>query len=391
MNAFDLVAALVLVAAVGGGIRSGALPQIGGIAGALGGLLVALNGGPWLVGATASLDPLPRLLIVLGAVIAAVLVGEGLGSALGRSVVGRLGDGVLSGLDRVAGAALGAAQAVLIVWLAGGLLVVGPFSSIGRTAANSFSMSVINAHLPPPAQVVGQIAGALDASGLPSVFVGLEPPPLAPVDLPGTAQARSIAEAATASTARVVALACSVQVSGTAELIAPGYAVTNAHVVAGAQTIRLQLGSRDVEATAVAFDPRLDIALLRAPSLQGPVLRFASAVPDRGVTGAAIGYPGGGPMTIIPVGVTGSYPATGRDIYNTGITDRVIIELRASIRPGDSGGPLILPDGSIGGIVFAESRESPSVGYALTPTAVAAAVEPAIGRVNAVDLGPCIH
>lgn len=96
-------------------------------------------------------------------------------------------------------------------------------------------------------------------------------------------------------------------------------------------------------------------------------------------------------MVIIPAGVTGSYPATGRDIYGTGVVDRAIIELRAAIRPGDSGGPLILPDGTIGGLVFAESRTDPSVGYALTPTAVSAAVQPALGRTARVDVGPCIH
>jgi S1-C subfamily serine protease len=184
----------------------------------------------------------------------------------------------------------------------------------------------------------------------------------------------------------VVTIACTSQVTGTAELIAPGYLVTNAHVVAGGSAIRVQLGSQDVAATAVLFDPELDVAVLRAPGLAGTVLRFATATPDRGVQGAAIGFPGGGPMTVIPAGVTGSYPATGRDIYN-----RNIIELRATIRPGDSGGPLILPDGTMGGLVFAESRTEPSVGYALTPTEVASAVRPAVGRTSAVDLGPCIH
>ena len=391
MNLFDLAAVFVIVVAVIAGTRTGALPQIGGIAGAVAGLLLSLYFAPWLVSQTASLDPVPRVLVVLGAIIVAVIAGEALGSAIGRALGDRLGHGMLSGADRVGGAAVGAAQAILIVWLAGGLLALGPFPALGRTASSSFSMQVIDAYLPPPTKVVGQIAGALDASGLPSVFIGLEPTPLAPVDLPGSAQARRLAAAAATGTARVVALACGVQVTGTAELFAAGYAVTNAHVVAGADAISLQLGSQEVAATAVAFDPELDVAVLHAPGLQGTVLRLAAAVPDRGVQGAAIGYPGGGPMAVIPAGVTGSYPATGRDIYDKGIVERTIIELRAAIQPGDSGGPLILPDGTIGGLVFAESRSSSSVGYALTPTEVATAVEPAVGRTGAADLGPCIH
>ena len=391
VNLFDLAAAIVVVAAVIAGTRTGALPQIGGIVGAVGGLILGLNLAPWLVGQTSGLEPIPRVLVVLGALIAAVIIGETLGSAAGRALGDRLGQGVLSGADRGAGAAIGAAQAVLIIWLAGGLLAIGPLPNLGRTASQSFTMHIINAYLPPPTRVVGQIAGALDASGLPSVFVGLEPAPLASVDLPSSAQARTLAQTATAATGRVVSLACSIQVTGTAEIIASGYLVTNAHVVAGAQSIHIELGSQDVAATVVAFDPELDIAVLRAPGLKGTALQFATATPDRGVQGATIGYPGGGPLTVIPAGVAGSYPATGRDIYNKGITDRTIIELRAAIQPGDSGGPLILPDGTIGGIVFAESRTDASVGYALTPGAVATAVQPAIGRASPVDTGPCIH
>ncbi len=391
MNLFDLLAAVVVLAAVIAGTRTGALPQIGGIAGAIGGLLLSLNVAPWIVGQTASLQPVPRVLVVLGAIIGAVLIGEAIGSGIGRAVGDRLGQGVLSGVDRLLGAAIGAAQAVLIVWLAGGLLALGPLPTFGRTASESFSMQVIDAYLPPPTKVVGQIAGALDASGLPSVFVGLEPAPLAPVDLPGSAAARRMAASAVNGTARVVAIACTAQVTGTAELIAPNYLVTNAHVVAGAQAINVELGSQDVAAKPVAFDPELDVAVLYAPGFSGTVLQFATATPARGVEGAAIGYPGGGPMVVIPAGVTGSYPATGRDIYNQAVIDRTIIELRAAIQPGDSGGPLILPDGTIGGLVFAESRTDSSVGYALTPTAVAVAVRPAIGRTSRVDVGPCIH
>lgn len=391
MNLYDLLALVILIAAVIAGTRTGALPQIGGIAGAVGGLVLMLNLAPWLVAQTQTLEPIPRVLVVLGAIIAAVLLGEAIGSGIGRTVADKLGDGVASGVDTLIGGALGAAQAILIVWLIGGLLAVSPFQDLGRTASSSFSMAVINAYLPPPTKVVGQIAGALDASGLPSVFIGLEPSPLAPVDLPGAAEARKTAGSATRATARVVTLACSTQVTGTAEIISPGYLVTNAHVVAGAESIRLQLGNADVEATAVAFDPELDIALLHAPELQGPSLKFAGTTPGRNVQGAAIGYPNGGPLTVIPAGVAGSYPATGRDIYNKGVIDRTIIELRASIQPGDSGGPLILPDGTIGGIVFAESRTDPTVGYALTPTAVWNAVRSAIGRDAAVNTGPCIH
>jgi S1-C subfamily serine protease/uncharacterized membrane protein required for colicin V production len=389
LNPFDVLAVAILVFAILAGIRTGALPQVGGIAGALAVIVLLLQLAPWLVDVTVDLEPVPRALVVLGAVLGGVVLGEAVGSALGRTIAEGMGDGVLSGLDRLAGGLLGAAQAVLIIWLAGGLLAAGPFETLGRTAASSTSVRLTDRFLPPPTQVVGEIAGVLDASGLPDVFVGLEPVPLAPVDTPTDPQAAAIAQAAIASTARISARACDAQATGTAFVVAPGYLVTNAHVVAGASTIRVGLGGDIVDATAVLFDPELDVAVLHAPGVEAPALRFAAADPRRGTVGAVLGYEGGGPLVIMPAAVTGGYAATGRDIYDEGIVTRDVLELRAGVDPGDSGGPLVLRDGTIGGLVFAESRTDESVGYALAPTEVAVRVAPAIGRTTPVDVGPC--
>ena len=70
---------------------------------------------------------------------------------------------------------------------------------------------------------------------------------------------------------------------------------------------------------------------------------------------------------------------------------RDILELRAAVDRGDSGGPLILQDGTVGGVVFAESRTDDEVGYALAPTPVATRVAPAIGRTSRVDTGDCVR
>ena len=122
------------------------------------GLLLALNAGPWLVDVTAGLEPIPRAIAVLGAILAAVLVGETIGSSAGGVLAGGLGHGVLSGVERGIGGALGAAQAVLLVWLVGGLLVAGPFPTLGREASHSTAVRTLSAILPPPTQVVAEVA-----------------------------------------------------------------------------------------------------------------------------------------------------------------------------------------------------------------------------------------
>ena len=391
MNPFDLVALLRMFVAVLAGIRTGALPQVGGIAGAVGGLVLVLNAAPWLIDTTRGLEPIPRALAVLAAIIGAVIVGEMIGSWAGRAAAGLLGPGVLSGMDRLAGGFVGAAQAILIIWLAGGLIAAGPFPALAAEVEGSTAARTAETYLPPPTEVIGSIASAIGDTGLPDVFVGLEPIPLQAVDTPSTAAAQAIAAAATEGTARISALACDTQIAGTAIVVADEYLVTNAHVVAGASTIRVALGDQLLDARAVLFDPQLDLAVLHADGLDGKVLRFAASDPDRGTAGAAIGFAGGGPMVILPAGVTGQYAATGRDIYDSSRVTRQILELRAQVEPGDSGGPLVLEDGTIGGLVFAESKSDANVGYALTPTVVAAAMAPAIGRTGGADLGPCIR
>ena len=390
-NVFDVAALAILVFAVVAGIRTGALPQVGGILGALAALLLLLQLAPWLLDVTDELDPIVRAFVVLGAVLGGVVIGEGLGSTVGRAIADGLGNGVLSGLDRFAGALLGGAQAILIIWLAGGLLAASAFPTLGRAAANSTAVRLTDSFLPSPTEVVGDIAGVIDASGLPDVFVGLEPEPLAPVDLPSDPIATAIARAAAASTARVSTRACEALINGTGAVIADDYVVTNAHVVAGSSTVRVEVPSGTSDATVVLFDPDLDVALLHVPGLDAPALRFAANDPQRGAIGAALGYAGGGPLAVLPAAVTGGYAAEGRDIYDDGVVRRDILELRAEVEPGDSGGPLVLENGTIGGLVFAESRADESVGYALTPTSVAVRIGPSIGRTGGVDVGECLR
>jgi S1-C subfamily serine protease len=393
VNPLDVVAIVLVVLAVLLGYRSGALPQIGGLLGAIGGGAIVVISLPLLVEPLDSVPTALRPYVVLTGLLLAVGVGESLGSAIGRAIARSLGGGVLGAADRVAGGFTGAAQALLIVWLAGGLLAIGPIPRLTEAAQTSTAIRTLNAALPPPDEIATELGSLLDASGLPEVFVGLEPLPQPAVDPPTDATARAIAELAEASTVRISAATCGFESSGSGVVVADGYVVTNAHVVAGARSrgVRVTGIAGQVDASVVLFDPALDVAVLLAPDLQAVPLRFAATDPTRGAVGAAVGYPGGGSLTVVPAAVTGAYPATGRDIYDQAIVSRRVLELRAQIDRGDSGGPFVLPDGTVGGLVFAEARTDPDVGYALSPTAVASRVTPALGRTGPVDTGECLR
>lgn len=391
MNLFDLVVVVLVAIALMVGFRSGALPQLSGLAGALLGGIGAVLLLPHLETPLAAIEPSIRAFLVLAGLLFAVGIGEAVGSAIGRTAASRLGEGVFGALDRVAGAVVGSAQALLIVWLTGGLLAAGPSEALAAQAQTSFVVRGLSGFLPAPTEIAGELARLLDDSGLPDLFVGLEPLPAPPVDLPADPLVASLAEIALPSTVKITAATCLSLSSGTGFVVERGYVVTNAHVVAGANTVRVGLGDRAFDAVPVLIDPDLDIALLYAPQLDAPALRLATTDPVRGATGATFGFPGGRALDVQPAAVAGAYQATGRDIYGEKRVTRAILELRAKVDQGDSGGPLLLADGTVGGVVFAEARTDADVGYALSPRAVRLAIAPAIGRTGEVPTGECIR
>lgn len=393
VNLVDLaIVAIAIIAAVLGW-RSGALPQVLGLVGAAVGVAAVVLLVPAVAGALVRFDPPVRAFLAFGGAFLVVAVAEAIGSTLGAGLRDRLGGGVANRLDAVLGALFGIGQALVLAWLIGGLLATGPFPSLAREAQRSVAVRILLGALPPPSEVAGELGSLIGASGLPQVFSGLEPEAAPAVPLPGSAEAEQIAAAALESVVRVDAQACGQIFTGTGFAVAPTFIVTNAHVVAGASDVAVTADAtgRRVRGTVVFFDPELDLALVRTPDLVLRPLRFAAAAPGRGTVGAALGHPNGGALTVIPAAVSAGIRARGRDLYATRTVIRDILELRAPIEPGDSGGPFLLADASVGGVVFAESRTDAGVGYALDPVAVAGRVLPLLGRTAAVDTGACLR
>ena len=391
MNLFDLVVVVILIVAMVVGFRSGALPQMVGLLGALAGGGLVLVTLPALEETLELMEPSIRAFVVLVGILFSVGVGEAIGSTIGRAFAGRLGEGVFGKLDRVLGAFVGAAQALLIIWLTGGLLAAGPSPTLGAQAQKSFVLRTLTGVLPAPTEIAGELARLLNDTALPDLFVGLEPIPAAPVDLPDDPLVQELARDAIPSVAKVSASTCDAMSLGTGFVVERGYIVTNAHVIAGARTIRVAVEDELYDMIPVFFDSKLDVALLYSSQLRAPALPLSPTDPERGAIGATFGFPAGGGLDVQPAAVAGAYEATGRDIYGKTHVRRSILEIRAEIDQGDSGGPLVLANGTIGGVVFAEARTDEEVGYALTPSSVRDAIEPALGHTGYVDTGACIH
>jgi uncharacterized membrane protein required for colicin V production len=391
VNLFDAFAVVFVVIAVLLGLRSGALPQIGGLVGALIGGGLAIVAVQVLEEPLTDVDPTVRPFLVLIGLFGAVIIGESIGSSIGVWLGSGLRKSVFSGVDRLGGGLIAGVQALLVLWLAGGLFALGPMPRLAQAAQTSTVVRTLNDTLPPPDELALELGRLLDGSGLPDVFVGFEPLPAPPVERPDDPEALAIAAVAEASTLRVAAGTCGLESTGSGFVVAPGYVLTNAHVIAGGRTILVSSAAGRYDATPVVFDPELDVALLRVPDLLAPALQLAGDAPSRGTPAAVLGYPGGGPLRIVAAAVADTYTARGRDIYSTEYVRREIVEIRSDIDRGNSGGPLMLPDGTVGGVVFAEARTDDEVGYVLASRAVSERIAPAVGRTEPVATGECLR
>jgi S1-C subfamily serine protease len=192
-----------------------------------------------------------------------------------------------------------------------------------------------------------------------------------------------------ASTVKIVGDGCGQIQEGSGFVVAPGLVVTNAHVVAGIAHPMVQIGTVFHNTTVLLFDPYYDLAVMRVTGLDAPPLVLDPDQVGRGVQAAVLGYPGGGPFTVAAAGVMAAFEAQGRDIYGQGLTVREVYEIQAVVRPGNSGGPLVQPDGEVIGVVFSRSTTNGDIGYALTSPGVRTRVEESETRTAAVGTGGC--
>jgi S1-C subfamily serine protease len=214
------------------------------------------------------------------------------------------------------------------------------------------------------------------ASGpFPQVFSGIGAAHLFAVSAPDPAVLNSPGYLAARSRILKVdgtAPSCQRSIEGSGFVYAPDHVLTNAHVVAGVtagQTVTTPDGAT-LPARVVLYDPQVDVAVLYVPGLDLTPLKFDGQA-QAGDSAVVAGYPLNQPFTARAARIGGTQNALGPDIYQTGQVDRQIYEIRAKVEPGNSGGPLLSPDGKVYGVVFAAAVGSDDTGFALTAAEVA--------------------
>ena len=378
----DLILIAVISAFAVAGYRQGFIIGVLSLFGFVAGIALGAYVAPGISRALASRASWQAFLAILIVFVLAV-IGMLIASGIGVAVRSRLNGRQLTFADSVGGAAVNVIAVVIVAWIIGSFVVNSPqFPAVSRQVSNSAVLRTVDKVMPRSALYLPMFPQlrALMSHGLYSqVFDAIGGQSGADLALPG--QSVPASPALTNDERSIVkvtgtATTCSLSIEGSGFVISPDHVLTNAHVVAGVDQgpIVTTADGRKYPARVVLYDPETDVAVLDVPGLAAQKLGFAPPPPN-GSSGIVAGYPLGNPFTAVPATI-GSPPisATGPDIYQSRSVSRQLYTIRADIKPGNSGGPLLSADGKVYGVVFAASTNSLETGYALTASQVASDV-----------------
>ena len=362
---------------------------------ATGGLLLGGVLGVW--GAPLALgDAAPSLWVSLGALFI-VIMAASLGQAVLQFIGARIRDRItwqpVRAVDAVGGAALSAVAVLLVAWALGVAVSGSRIGGITPVVRDSAVLARVNSVLPPDAGGVLQaFNNVVGTTFFPRYLEPFAPERIVSVE-PGDRRMLTDPDVAAAQPSVVKVRgsnSCGSGVEGTGFLFAPGRLMTNAHVVAGVTRPEVEIGGSSVVATVVHYDARLDIAVLAVPDAGLPRLRFdTEAGPDDNV--AVVGYPEDGPYDVEVGRIRSQQRLRSPDIYGEGTVIRQVFSLRALIRPGNSGGPIVTSAGDVAGMVFAASVSDRETGYALTASQLAESAARGVTSQAPVDTGTCVR
>jgi S1-C subfamily serine protease len=374
----DLILLVLIAAFAVAGYRQGFIIGIlslaGFIGGAAGGAIIAPGISRTLAHA-ASAQAIVAIVVVFMSAVLGMLVASGIGVAVRSRVTGR----PATFLDSVGGAIVNVISVLLVAWLLGSIVAGARFPSVARQVNNSVVLRTVDRLMPPDAvnlTLFPPLRGLISGNGLYSpVFSALGADASVNLPAPSASVVDSRARAfVTRSVVKIqgVAASCSLRIEGSGFVISPDHVLTNAHVVAGVTggPVVSTVSGRRYQARVVLYDPRVDIAVLDVPGLTAPALKFAGPAAYE-ASAIVAGYPLNHPLTLRPATIGLSINAMGPDIYQSSVVNRQIYPLRATVQPGNSGGPLMAPDGKVYGVVFAASTTETGIGYALTASEVA--------------------
>ncbi|MGA5204675.1 MarP family serine protease [Streptomyces variegatus] len=389
MDLLDILLLLVVLAYAASGYRRGLVAGCVSLAGFVGGAVVGVWILPWVMDLVEPGTTRATVTAVFTVLLPAA-VGHELAGRLALRLRRELDRGPLRVADGIGGAVANAVAVLIVAWVAASVLGASSSPLVTSAIRDSRLLGAVQRTMPDttPAWFSGATS-ALTQAGFPQVFNPFENESTAEVAKPtGDSVTAAATDAAKRSTVKVEGVAGTQGREGSGFVYAREHVMTNAHVVAGIDEPTVQIGGvgRTYEARVVLFDPQKDVAVLYVPDLKAPVLRFDDDA-DRGDSAVVAGYPQDGDLDLQAATVANRVRATGQNIYNDGTATREIYSIRSTVRPGNSGGPLLTTDGRVFGVVFARSTTDAETGYVLTADEVASDARDAAGATAPVDTG----
>lgn len=379
MTSLDWVIAGILFCLALWGFRQGLIVGALGLAGLTAGAVLGSRLAPVLLD-HGSNSPYAPLAALVGAIGVGSLV-----LAMAASLGGRVRDSAVQHpfwevVDGIGGALLVAAVGLGVIWVLAAVAVYYPSSDgLRREFQKSLLVGAVNDVMPPSGPLIKALHRIDPVPRFASSPEGIARPDQ------GTGSESAVRRAA-GSVVKVSGTCQGFGVMGSGWAVGPDTFVTNAHVVAGQDDTEIETNDgRSAEAVPIAFNPRNDIAILRA-DLEVPALPALTRA-RRGSPAAVIGYPLDGPLTITPARAGSTRILLGDDAYGSGPFERSMLTLRGQVRHGNSGGPLVDSKGRVLGTVFAATTEGPAGGLAIPNRVLARIGARASGA--EVDTGPC--
>ena len=380
MNLLDWVLVVIVVLyAVSGywqGFITGLFATIGLLIGGLIGVWLA----PTVLG-----DASPSILVSLAAVFI-VIVCASLGQALLQVGGARLRDQItwqpVRALDAAGGAVLSGAAALLVAWALGVALSGSGLHGITPLVRDSKVLAEVDHILPDEASSkLSAFNNVVGTTFFPRYLEPFAPERIVPVP-PGPQRMLTDPDVqrVAADVVRVRSTnRCHQGIEGSGFVYAPDRVITNAHVVAGVTDPVVDVGGSSATGKVVYYDPDTDVAVIAVPTgTVRPLRLVTNAGSGEGI--AVLGYPQNGPYDVQVGRVRADQRLRSPDIYGHGTVIRDVLSLRALIRPGNSGGPVVDSAGDVVGVVFAASVTNSDTGYALSAQQVGQAA--ARGRIS---------
>jgi S1-C subfamily serine protease len=372
----DLALVVIAVAFAVSGYRQGFIVGSLSFVGFVGGAVLGAQFGPAIsraiVGGQTQQDVVAVILLITFAI-----VGQFVASSVGAYVRQSMTSPSSTTLDSIGGSAVSVLSMLLIAWAIGSVLTASSFQGVVKQVDDSAVLGTMDKVMPSQAKTMFSEFRRLLASGpFPQVFSGIGAAHLFAVSPPDPAVVNSPGYLAASNRILKVdgtALSCDRSIEGSGFVYAPDHVMTNAHVVAGVTqgpTVTTP-GGHVLPAKVVLYDPQVDIAVLYVPGLNLTPLQFSDQA-QAGSSAVVAGYPLDHALTARAARIGGTQNAVGPDIYQTGQVNRQIFEIRAQVEPGNSGGPLLSPSGTVYGVVFAAAVDTSDTGFALTAAEVSA-------------------